>query len=109
MARVLAHPFRITTAGTVATIDDATDEADAQAIAVLVSTRQGERPLVPLFGVPDPVFGDLTVADVAAGLATFGPPLIVDGIDYTPISDTVETVTIRYRDPAGYAETLEGT
>lgn len=98
MARVIAHPFRLDTAGNVAAVEDGSDDANDQAVAVLISTRQGERPLVPAFGVPDPVFGELAAADVAAGLAAFGPDLTVVEVAATPSSDTVEDVVVSYRD-----------
>lgn len=100
MALVLAYPFALTPAGYIAVVEDGSDDADAQAIAALVSTRLGERPLVPAFGVPDPVYGRLEAADVAAGLAQFGPPLTVVDVTTRPSSDTRQLVTVSYRDDA---------
>ncbi len=99
--RLLSHPFRLTTDGAVATVEDGSPEADDEAVAILISTRHGERPLVPAFGVPDPVFGDLTAADIAAGLAAFGPPLAVVDVTARHVTDTAETVTVTYRDDSG--------
>lgn len=96
--RLLAHPFRLSPAGAAVTVEDGSDESDAQAIAVLVSTRLGERGLAPDYGVDDPVFGDLEPADIAAGLAEFGPPLTITDVDITVVDDTHEDVVIYYTD-----------
>lgn len=72
----MAHPFRL--AGThVATVDEGSEQAVAQAIAVLTATRRGERPLVPAFGVTDPVFDRIDLAEINAGLALYGPDDVV--------------------------------
>lgn len=96
---VLSHPFRLAPTGEAATVLDGSTEANAEAIAVLVSTRIGERVLVPGFGVSDPVFSALDPAEVNAGLATYGP----DDVGVTAIvtdypSDTSATVTIEFED-----------
>lgn len=98
MARILAHPFRLSPAGNLVTLEDGSDEADAQAIAVLVSTRLGERPITGDYGVEDPVFGQLEPADIAAGLAEFGPPLTIVDVDITPVDDIREDIVIYYAD-----------
>lgn len=100
MARILAHPFRLTPAGVVVTHDDSSDEADAQAIAVLISTRIGERPLAPDYGVDDPVGGRLEIAEVAAGLAAYGPPLTITDVTIEPVDDRTEDITVYYTDEA---------
>lgn len=78
---LISHPFRLELNGDVATVAEDSDEANAEGIAVLVLTRTGERDLVPAFGVPDPTFNGLTLADVNVGLIDYGPP--VEVTDYS--------------------------
>lgn len=94
MADVLAHPFRL--AGTaIAVVDDATDDGVAQEIAVLVSTRAGERPLVPDYGLGSAEFDGIDVTQVNAGLAAYGPPGV-----------TVTDLEVAWTGPAEQAVTL---
>lgn len=87
MARILSHPFRLTLAGTVATVDQDTEQADAEQLAVLALTRVGERELVPAFGMTEPVFADFDVADFVAGVATYGPPVDIVNVSTSPVGD----------------------
>lgn len=93
MARVLAHPFRLT-GSNVATVEDGSDAGLIQAAAVLVTTRRGERPLVPAFGISDPAFGNLSMAEINAGLTMFGPAISVDFIQVQPLDDRRQAATI---------------
>lgn len=70
---LLSHPFRLGVDGRVVTVEDGTDDAVAEAIAVTALTRKGERVLVPDFGVTEPVFAEVDVTEINATLATFGP------------------------------------
>lgn len=62
----LSHPFRPDMRGTLATIDQR-EAIVAESIRAIVETRQGERVMVPDYGIPDFVFN---VVDFA-----FGPRL----------------------------------
>jgi hypothetical protein len=85
---ILSHPFRLAGNGTIATIDQDTEQADAEQIAVLALTRIGERPLVPAFGISDPVFaGGIEVSELAAGLATYGPPVTIRNVTTRPVDE----------------------
>lgn len=90
MADVIAHPFRL--AGTfIATVDDDSESGARQEIAVLATTRLGERVLVPDYGITDPTFRDgVDLPELNAGLAAFGP----EGVVVTAVSAGVP-------DPAG--------
>jgi hypothetical protein len=91
---VLSHPFRLTPTGRVATVIDHTDEHLAECVAVTVLTRKAERPLVPDFGVADPVFDELDVAELNAVLATFGPDVAVTDIDVEALTDTYANIVL---------------
>ncbi|KWW97392.1 hypothetical protein LI90_4364 (plasmid) [Carbonactinospora thermoautotrophica] len=96
---ILSHPFRITPTGEAATVEDGTPEAHAEAIAVLVMTRRGERPMAPGFGTSDPAFGRLDPAEVEAGLALWGPDgVTVTGVDMEPVDDRTMRVVVHFED-----------
>lgn len=95
MARVLAHPFRLAGAE-VAKVEDGSDEGLGQLVAVLVTTRRGERPMVPAFGVSDPVFDSYSVAEVNAALSMFGPAVQVDEIAHAPIDDVSQRAVLTF-------------
>jgi hypothetical protein len=84
--RLLSHPFRLTPAGDVATVEDGTEDAAAEALAVLVLTRKGVR--------------ELNVAELAVGLIDYGPPgVTIDNVAVTYPSDTLERVELTIRLP----------
>ena len=93
--RLLSYPFRLGSAGDVATVEDDTEDAAAEAAAVLILTRKGERTLVPDYGVTDPTYRVLNVAEVAVGLTDYGPDgVTLDGIDVTYPTNTLERVEV---------------
>lgn len=93
--RLLSHPFRLTAAGDVATVEEGTEDAAAEAVAIICLTRKGERDLVPDFGITDPAHHSLNLGEVAVGLLDYGPAgVTVEAIDVTYPSDTVERVEL---------------
>lgn len=78
---LLSHPFRLKPNGAVAKVEDGTASADAEGLAVMALTRRGERDQLPTFGIPDPVFDTLSVADLNVGLRDYGPELTVVAVD----------------------------
>lgn len=102
MAFVLAHPFRV--AGSrIAVVDDASDAGLAQEIAVLVGTRRstgggpGERPLVPAYGVADPTFQGLDLAEINAGLSLYGPAgLLVTDLEVDVVDQSTQRARLTF-------------
>lgn len=94
MSKILSHPFRLIANGTIATVEQESERADVEQVAVLALTRLGERPLVPSFGVSDPVFARFDVGQLAAGLAAYGPPVTIRSAVSRPVSDTEEVVEV---------------
>lgn len=93
--RLLSYPFRLTPAGDVATVEQGTEDEAAEALAVLVLTRKGERELVPDFGVSDPVARGLNLAEIAAGLIDYGPPgVVVDDVSVSYPTTTLERIEL---------------
>lgn len=94
---VLSFPFRLTAQGTAAVTGYGTDQEVDEAIALLVLTQVGERPMYPGYGVPDPGFAGLSTGDVQVGLNVYGPRgVIVTGIEMTPVTDTEAVADIRW-------------
>lgn len=93
---VFAHPFRL--AGNhFAVVDDAEEREFAQEIAIMASTRPGERALVPDFGITDPTFGTLDVAEVNRCLALYGPAgVAVTGIAIEVVDQSTQQTTLSF-------------
>lgn len=96
MSAILSHPFRLLPNGTIATVEQQSDTADAEQIAVLVLTRLRERTLVPGFGIPDPAFRGVSSSAVAAGISHFGPPVNLVAITAKNLTDGEQAVKIEF-------------
>lgn len=97
MALIISHPFRLA-GGSVATVDEVTERASAEQLAVLVLTKRGERVLVPLFGVIDPAFSSegIELADVSIAAQTFGPEVTLTDLSTRFLNDTTQEAVLSY-------------
>lgn len=94
---VLSFPFRLTPQGDVAVTGYGTDQEVDEAIAALVLTMVGERPMSPEYGIPDPGFAGLHTGDVQVGLDEYGPTgVTVQEIVLEPVTDAMSTADIRW-------------
>lgn len=92
---IISFPFRLSPTGEVAVTGHGTDAEVDEAIAVVVLTMVGERPMNEGFGIPDPAFAGLTVGDVQVNLDEYGPPGVrVTDVIITPQSDSQSTAAI---------------
>lgn len=90
---ILSHPFRITAAGTAATLDADGPAACAQTAGHVLACQHGERPLAPMFGLPDPTGAAQVSPDlVRAALGVCAPELRTDTVNIH--TDPGGTVTI---------------
>ncbi len=96
MSQILSHPFRVGGNGSIATVDQNSDQANAEQIAILVLTEIGERPLIPGFGITDPTFSSLDPAEVAAGLTAYGPDVQVIDVRVRDESDSTQLVNVDF-------------
>lgn len=96
MQELISHPFRLTPSGRVATVEQGSDAAAAEQLAVLLMTRPLERPLAPGFGVTDPAFQKLAASEVAAAVETYGPAVELHAIDIVATSDSDQRVVVTY-------------
>lgn len=93
--RLLSYPFRLTPAGDVATVEEGTEDAAAEDLAVLILTRKGERSLVPDYGITDPTFRSLNLAELAVGVTDYGPAgVTVDDVAVTYPTDSLERIEL---------------
>lgn len=89
MSGILSFPFRLDPTGRAATVQPGSDAETDEAIAVLVLTMLGERPMSPQYGIPDPAFAGLALSDIQVGLDQFGPQNIrVNAVNITPRTET---------------------
>ena len=82
--------------GIVATVEQTSDQANAEQLAVLVLTRKGERVLVPDFGITDPAFTGVSLTDISLGVTLFGPPVTLEDIDIRFGGPTTQNVTVTF-------------
>lgn len=91
--RLISFPFRLSTNGSVATIEPGSDAEVEEAIAIAVHTRTGERFLWADFGIPDPAYVGIDAADVQVVLDSYGPAgIVVDNSFSEAVSDTQTVV-----------------
>lgn len=94
---LLSHPFRLTANGSVATVTDDTDQAAAEGLAILAMTRKGERVMAPEFGLTDPAFDEVSVAELNVGLGDYGPGNVtVTGIQVDYPNETTQRVELAF-------------
>jgi hypothetical protein len=93
---LLAYPFRLDAAGSVVTVPEGSDEQLAQELAVAVLTRQGERDLVPSFGIADPAFVGFDGDALRLHVELFGPPVELEDVEVVFLTDTTQDVTVRF-------------
>lgn len=92
---LISFPFRLAPNGTIATVDQDTDDARIEAVAVLVLTRKGERTLAPDYGISDPAFEGIDLAEVTVGLIDYGPTGVeVAELDTEPVDDRTARTTL---------------
>jgi hypothetical protein len=90
---MISFPFRLDGTGRVAKVDPLGDEGRAQRIAEVCRTVKGERPLAVNFGVDDPAWRGLHVADVAMQVATWGPyDVTLSGVEARPDESSQQLV-----------------
>lgn len=97
MARIFSHPFRL--AGpNVVTVEQSSDHANIEQVAVLCLTKRGERHLVPTFGITDPAFASFDHAELQLGIALFGPPVRIREVKRRPLDDATQEVEVIFGD-----------
>lgn len=96
MHRILSYPFRLGPSGEVVTVVQESEAADQEQVGVLALTVLGERLMLPGFGVTDPRFGGYLPAEIAAGVATYGPPVQIHAVETEFLDETSQIVRIHF-------------
>lgn len=96
VAQLLSFPLRLLPNGSIATVEQNSDEGDAEGVIQLLLTRIGERRLTPGFGMPDPAFAGFEPTALAAALALYGPPVAPTHVEVLAETDTVQRVRIEF-------------
>lgn len=97
MPQILAWPLRLQ-AGRIATVDSESDEAQAQHVAVLLSTRPGERVAVPNYGTPDQVgVREYDEQAIGAAMDRWCPDAVLVDLDAALDAQESRTVTVDVR------------
>jgi len=93
---LIAYPFRLSPSGSVVTVEEGTDEQYAHELAVAVLTRTGERPLVPDFGIADPVFVGFDAEALRLHIDLFGPPVEIAGVTVKVADMSTQSVVVEF-------------
>lgn len=103
MVSVWSFPFRIGGDGSIATVDEGSERAIEEAIAVAMLTRPGERITVPTFGAVDPAFVGVEAGALQRHLNDFGPDITITAVTSVRKPPHTEAVTVAWeqREPAG--------
>lgn len=103
MVSVWSFPFRIGGDGSIATVEEGSDPAVEEAIAVAMLTRAGERITVPTFGAVDPAFVGVEAGSLQRHLDDFGPNVVITSVTTRPQQPHSEAVTVEWdrREPDG--------
>lgn len=69
----LVAPFTLGPGGAFQTVQQGSEAEIIQSVWILCSTRPGDRPVVPGFGVPDFTFGTVRVQEIEAAIQQWEP------------------------------------
>lgn len=96
--RILSHPFRLTPSGSLATVEQNSTQGIAEQVAMLILTEQGERVMLPNFGITDPTFGSVDPTEISLQVALYGPSVSVASVDAYYLDDMTLTVNVEFSD-----------
>lgn len=85
MSRTLVWPVRLGPDGTLGSVPQGTPAEAAQVVAMIVSTRPGERQLAPLFGLADPIGRRVSEAELRSVIGLCEPDIEVTGVASDPV------------------------
>lgn len=81
--RMISHPMRFDSAGSIATIDDTSARAAGEIATHVISCAQGERPLAPGYGLSNPLTDGINALLVAAAIDTCEDEIAITGMTVT--------------------------
>lgn len=92
--RVFAHPFRIASDGSAATIEQWTDDEARQVVGLVLGIFRGTSRLGPEWGIDDPAGVGLTAGEVQATIELCEPELEVTGVTVEPTTGGRQRVLV---------------
>lgn len=99
MPRLISFPFRLDPTGSLATVDQDSDQDVEEHLAIATLTRPGERVTVPTFGVADPVFARFLVSSLQRHCLDFGPDVRIQAVSARLTAADAEEVSISWQRP----------
>ena len=75
---VIAFPFTFKADGSAAKVVQGSDPHSAQRIYGFVKTTSGELPLALGYGLTDPVFSDIELGEIQAGINLYHPDIVLE-------------------------------
>lgn len=93
---LLSWPFRLAPNGSAVTWPDNSNAYHAEEIGQMVTTRQGERVLVPSFGLSDPAFAYVDPQELAIKVGQHGIPARILDVTTNQISEGKQEVVVSF-------------
>jgi hypothetical protein len=93
---LIAYPFQLAPAGSVATAEQDTDEQLAHEIAVAILTSPRERLMATDYGIADPAFAGFEADALRLSNDTHGPPVSIDEVTLRFIDDRTQDVVVYF-------------
>lgn len=96
MTNLISFPFRLAPTGFVVTREQDDAAYYAELLGVLIATHEGERELVPSFGMLDPTFTSLDALELSHKVDVFGPPVRINTVTEEYIGPTTADVRVEF-------------
>lgn len=96
MTNLISHPFRVSPTGSIAVADDASEGYLAERIALLMTIREGERPLVSDFGLGDLEFQGVIESALTTQVELWGIPVVITSVKEDAVDDASVNYTIEF-------------
>jgi hypothetical protein len=107
MTYLMSFPMRLAPNGYMVTLEQDDLAYYAELIGVTVATHEGERELVPGFGMRDPTFTQFDAQELAYQVEMFGPPVRIVTVNETSVSPTVVDVKVEFTPLEAEGETAD--
>jgi hypothetical protein len=107
MTFLMSFPMRLAPNGSMISLEQDDPAYYAELIGVVVATHEGERELVPTFGMRDPTFTTFDAQELAHKIDLFGPPVRIITVRETIVTDTTVDVTVEFTPLEAEGETAD--
>lgn len=107
MAFLMSFPMRLAPTGSMVTMDEDDPAYYAELVGVLIATHEGERELVPSFGMRDPTFTTFDAQELANKVELFGPPVRIVTVSERFVDATTVDVRVEFTPLEAEGETAD--